>query len=89
MRPGSHFRLRAEAWGSSRPSRTNAAKMQLLKEKKKIKKRPSNDVKRRDSTGRRREQEVEKQKMEVLQRGRNRRTANQAQRRLTNKEVEE
>jgi len=53
------------------------------------KSRPSNNVKRHASTGGRREQEIEKEKIEVLQKGQNRQTANQAQRRLTTKKVEE
>ena len=53
------------------------------------KSRPSNNVKHHASTGGKREQEKEKEKIEVLQRGQNRQTANQAQRRLTTKKVEE
>ena len=74
----------AKAWGSSRPSRSNAAKTQLLKEKKKVKER-----KGRATTWSAEWNKRQRKKHEGTARRPEPADSKQAQRRLTNRKEEE
>ena len=82
-------------WGSSRPSRTNAAKTQREEKRTKNNRRAEQHVKRHEQhceapCQRRKKQETEKEDIEVPQRGQGGLVeSNQAQRRLANKKEEE